>query len=153
MAEDTVDHAASVGGLEPRPCTTRELRIHGCNVEAEAFGALATYGSDALSLRNLFREKKGLDQPIHPRLPVLAGEIVWGARHEMARTVEDALSRRTRALLLDARASIEAAPAAAELLAAELGRDAAWRKAQVRAFSGLAQGYLLSRANGAKDRP
>ena len=79
-------------------------------------------------------------------LPVLAGEIVWGARNEMARTVEDALARRTRALLLDARASIEAAPRAAELLAGELGRNAAWRKAQVREFTALARKYVLSKS-------
>ncbi len=144
MAEDTVDHAASVGGLEPRPCPTKQLHIHGYNTDSESFGPLSTYGSDALDLQNLLREKKGWDQPLHPRLPVLAGEIVWGARNEMARTVEDALARRTRALLLDARASIEAAPEAAKLLAAELGRDAAWRKDQVRQYTALAKKYVLS---------
>jgi glycerol-3-phosphate dehydrogenase len=60
---------------------------------------------------------------------------VWAARHEMARTVEDVLSRRSRALLLDARAAGEAAAHTAALLAAELGRDAAWQEAQVAAFA------------------
>ncbi len=144
MAEDTVDHAVSIGGLEPRPCPTKQLHIHGYNTDSESFGPLASYGSDALALQNLMREQKGWDQPLHPRLPVLAGEIVWGARNEMSRTVEDALARRTRALLLDARASIEAAPKAAELLAAELGRDAAWCKDQVREYTALAKKYVLS---------
>jgi glycerol-3-phosphate dehydrogenase len=62
----------------------------------------------------------------------------------MARTVEDVLARRTRALLLDARASIEAAPTAARLLARELGRDADWEKAQVRAYGALARGYVYT---------
>jgi len=70
--------------------------------------------------------------------------VRWAARHEMARTVEDVLARRTRALLLDARASIEAAPMVAELLAAELGRDAAWQQAQAGDYSALAKGYLLT---------
>lgn len=153
MAEDTVDHAVSVGGLEPRPCPTRQLHIHGYNTDTSGFGPLATYGSDALALHNLMREKKGWDEPIHPRLPVLAGEVVWGARNEMARTIEDALARRTRALLLDARASIEAAPRTAELLAEELGRDAAWRKAQVREFTALAKKYVLSQPKEAGKRP
>jgi glycerol-3-phosphate dehydrogenase len=60
----------------------------------------------------------------------------------MARTLEDALSRRTRSLVLDARAAIEAAPHAARLLARELGRDQAWVAAQVKAFTALAHGYL-----------
>ena len=62
---------------------------------------------------------------------------------EMARTVEDVLSRRTRMLLLDARAAIAAAPKVAETLAAELGRDEQWRRSQVEAFTALARGYLL----------
>jgi glycerol-3-phosphate dehydrogenase len=64
----------------------------------------------------------------------------------MARTVEDVLARRTRALLLDARASIEAAPRVAEILAAELGRDAPWREDQVRSYAELARGYLIDGA-------
>jgi len=66
----------------------------------------------------------------------------------MARTVEDVLARRTRALLLDARASIEAAPRVAEILAAELGRDASWRDQQVRSYTELARGYLIERVQG-----
>ena len=69
--------------------------------------------------------------------------MVWAARHEMARTVEDVLARRTRALLLDARASAEAAPDVARLLAAELGRDAAWERRQVEAYRAVARGYWL----------
>jgi glycerol-3-phosphate dehydrogenase len=68
--------------------------------------------------------------------------VVWAAREEMARTVEDALSRRTRALLLNARAAIAMAPRVAALMAAELGRDEAWQHAQVEAFTTLARQYL-----------
>jgi glycerol-3-phosphate dehydrogenase len=68
---------------------------------------------------------------------------VWAARFEMARTVEDVLARRTRALFLNARAAIAMAPRVADLLARELGRDQAWRDAQVEAFDEVAQGYLI----------
>ncbi len=61
----------------------------------------------------------------------------------MARTVEDVLSRRTRALLLGARASIEAAPRVAEFMARELGTDEAWRKKAVADYEKVAQGYVL----------
>jgi glycerol-3-phosphate dehydrogenase len=66
----------------------------------------------------------------------------------MARTVEDALARRTRALFLNAQAAVEMAPRAAELLARELGRDSTWRTAQVEAFRELAAGYRLSQDGG-----
>jgi len=84
-----------------------------------------------------------LSQLLHPRLPYIQAEIIWAAREEMCMTVEDAMSRRTRALLLDAAAAIECAPLVAELLARELGRDAAWQERQVEEFKQLAQGYLV----------
>jgi glycerol-3-phosphate dehydrogenase len=60
----------------------------------------------------------------------------------MARTVEDVLARRTRALFLDARASIEAAPVVAGLMAAELGRNPEWTATQIEEYTALAKGYL-----------
>jgi glycerol-3-phosphate dehydrogenase len=68
---------------------------------------------------------------------------VWAARFEQARTVEDVLARRTRALFLDARASAEAAAGTAELLATALDKDAAWQAEQVERYRELASGYLL----------
>ncbi|MFZ3174230.1 MAG: glycerol-3-phosphate dehydrogenase C-terminal domain-containing protein, partial [Thiobacillus sp.] len=79
---------------------------------------------------------------LHPRLPYIGAEVVWAAQHEMARSVQDVLARRTRALLLDARASIEAAPRVASLLAGALGRDAAWQTHEVAAFTEFALDYL-----------
>jgi glycerol-3-phosphate dehydrogenase len=61
----------------------------------------------------------------------------------MARTVDDVLARRTRALYLNARAAVEAAPAVAALLAAELGRDEAWQSQQVGEFTSIAQHYVI----------
>jgi glycerol-3-phosphate dehydrogenase len=157
MAQDTVDHAALVAGLPERPCRTDALRLHGffdepgvaaagARSDGYRWGDLAIYGSDASAIEALARETPALAAPLHPRLPYLAAEVVWAVREEMALTVEDVLARRTRALLLDARASIEAAPRAAEILAAELGRDAAWRDQQVQFYTELARGYLIERA-------
>jgi glycerol-3-phosphate dehydrogenase len=61
----------------------------------------------------------------------------------MARTIDDVLARRTRCLFLEARAALEAAPAVAELLATELGRDQAWQAQQVSDFTAIAQHYLI----------
>jgi glycerol-3-phosphate dehydrogenase len=66
----------------------------------------------------------------------------WFARHEMARTVEDVLARRTRLLFLDARAAIAKAPQVARELALELGRDEAWQASQLKAFGQTANHFI-----------
>jgi glycerol-3-phosphate dehydrogenase len=142
MAEDAVDQAATVGQLEERPCPTRQLRIHGYHTDTARFGMLALYGSDAPELEDLLRREESYREPLHPRLPALAGEVVWAVEREMARRVEDFLARRSRALILDARASVEAAPRVAALMAAALGRDEAWQREQVASYAELAAGYL-----------
>ena len=76
-------------------------------------------------------------------LPYTVAEIVWAARHEMARTLDDVLARRTRALFLNAKAALRMAPRAAAVLAKELGRDAAWQQQQIADFTRIANGYVL----------
>ncbi|TVQ34015.1 MAG: glycerol-3-phosphate dehydrogenase/oxidase [Geminicoccaceae bacterium] len=145
MAEDTVDAAALVGGLPERPSPTVDLRLHGWSKEpANGADLLALYGADAPAVRATLGEGSGWSERLHPNLPYHLGEAAWAARHEMARTVEDVLSRRTRALLLDAAASVEAAPAVAVILAAELGRDQGWIDAQIAAYRSVAANYMLS---------
>ena len=144
MAEDCVNQASMLAKLPERACPTEKLNIHGFHKHAEKFGSLAIYGSDAVLIQDLIRADATLGVPLHPALPYCAAEYVFAARFEMARTLEDALSRRTRALLLNARAAIEMAPQVAELMARELGRDAAWQEEQVRAFRELAKSYLLT---------
>ena len=141
MAADAVDRAAEVGGLPARP-SDRRAEAPRLADPPRSDGPLTVYGSDAAAIRALAAENPGWDRPLHPALPYCAAEVVWAARHEAARSVEDVLARRTRALFLDARASIEAAPAVAALLAAALGRDPAWREDQVARFRALADGYL-----------
>jgi glycerol-3-phosphate dehydrogenase len=143
MAEDCVDHAATLAGLETRPCVTQQLNIHGYHRSAAKFGDLKLYGADAPAVADLLRAEPALEEKLHPALAVRAGEVVWSARSEMARTVDDFLARRTRSLVLNARAAIEAAPRVAALLAKELGRDRKWQAAQVEDFSRIAANYVL----------
>ncbi|MEM1044278.1 MAG: glycerol-3-phosphate dehydrogenase/oxidase [Bacteroidota bacterium] len=144
MAEDTVDQAATLADLPDRPSVTRTLRIHGWHEAAHTYGDLTDYGADAPAVEALIAERPAWSERLHPDRPVRAGEVVWAARHEMARTVEDVLARRRRTLLLDARASMDMAPAVAALLADELGRDEAWEREQVEAYRALAVGYLVA---------
>lgn len=145
MAEDVIDRAERVAGLAHTPSPTAELAIHGAPEVGRVTDPpyLSIYGSDAPAIAALVGSEPGLDAPLVAGLPIRCGEVLWHARHEMARTVEDVLARRTRALLLDARASMAAAPTVARLLARELGRDAAWIGAQVATYTTLARGYLL----------
>jgi glycerol-3-phosphate dehydrogenase len=105
--------------------------------------SLEVYGSDAENIRALASASPALAAQLHPALPYIAAEVVWAAREEMARTVEDALARHTRALFLNAKAAIAMTEPVAALLAVELGRDEAWAEAQVNEFNELAQQYRV----------
>jgi glycerol-3-phosphate dehydrogenase len=138
MAEDGIDRAEEIAGLEKVPCRTMELPVHGATREFIPEANLRPYGEDAAAIRSL-----GGAAGLHPKLDLTAAEVRWHAREEMARTVEDVLARRSRALLLDARASIEASPAVAAILAEELGKTPGWEDEQVKGFQQVADGYVL----------
>ena len=145
MAEDAVNTAIARGGLPDRPCRTMDLVIRGGRVDdtTDFHAPLYYYGSDIAAVRALVTADATLGQRLHERLPYIRAEIIWAAREEMCMTVEDALSRRTRALLLDAAAAVEAAAVVAELLAGELGRDAGWQAQQVEMFGRMARDYQV----------
>ena len=143
MAEDCVDHAATLAALDEQPCLTKTLRVHGYHEHPDDLGDLWVYGSDAAAIRVLMDGDPAMAAQLHPDLPIHTAQVVWAVRHEMARTVDDVLSRRTRALLLNARAALAMAPAVARLMAAELGRDAAWQADQLAEFRAIAEHYLI----------
>lgn len=143
MAEDTIDQASVIAQLEPRECVTKELRIHGYHNHADEFGSLEFYGSDAVSIKELMSGNGRYSEKINPGFDTLAAEVVWAVRNEMARTVEDFLARRTRDLLLNAKAAAETAPKVAELMAAELSKDKVWIENQTKDFRALAKNYIV----------
>jgi glycerol-3-phosphate dehydrogenase len=144
MAEDVVDQAETVAGLDATRSRTEDMRVHGWTRYRVPEANLQPYGSDAAGVAGLMRSAPALVPKLHASLPYQRGEVVWHVRHEMARSVEDVLSRRTRALVLDARASIEAAPLVARLMAAELGRTKEWEAGQVAEYTALARRYVFS---------
>jgi glycerol-3-phosphate dehydrogenase len=101
------------------------------------------YGTDGDAIDQLSVENPDMAGLIHPALPYRNSEVVWSVRYEMARTLADVLSRRLRALILDARAAVEAAPGVAAVLAAELGKDSRWIQEQVASFRKLARNYIV----------
>ena len=141
MAEQTVDRAAALAGLPSRRSTTEGLRVHGFDLQAGRHGHLSAYGSDAPAVQQLTQERPELSQMLDNDLPCTGAEVVWAARQEMARTVEDVLARRARALFLNARAAMRMAPAVAALLARELRQDESWQRTQIEEFNMLAKSY------------
>jgi glycerol-3-phosphate dehydrogenase len=144
MAEDVINKAINISSLPSHPCITKTLPLHGFLKEVNLEDPWSVYGTDCSVLDSILKnEKASLDKKIHPDLLYKQVEVIFAARREMARTVEDVLARRTRSLFLNARASIEAAPLVAQLLAKELGRSKSWELHQVKEFKEIASNYLL----------
>lgn len=143
MAEDCVDEAAAIAGLSQRDCVTEQLKIHGA-CEQGYLPDLAVYGSDAIEIKRLMASDAHLSERFHPEFPYMKAEVIWAVREEMARTIEDVLARRTRALFLNARAAMAMAPTVAELMATELGWSETAKSEQLRAFHRTAAGYVLN---------
>jgi len=155
MAADTVDEVlehvlgAKVIERAQRHSRTRRLRLKGA-VGYDALFAAADhtsplggdivrhladrYGADARTVLVMAERDPGLARPLVPGLPYLRAEAVYAARYEMATTVDDVLSRRTRARLLARDDSAAAAADVAALMAPELGWDAAEQQRQVAAY-------------------
>ncbi|MGA8026417.1 MAG: glycerol-3-phosphate dehydrogenase/oxidase [Bryobacteraceae bacterium] len=143
MAEDAIDRAAPLAGLPVVPSRTAELRLHGASKNLpDSKGWKRVYGTDLPKLDAIANEDAEFGELLHPQLPFRRCEAIWAARHEMARSVEDVLARRTRALFLDAKASIEAAPATARLMAREMGQKLEWEEEQVSSYRRLAEQYV-----------
>lgn len=140
MAEDVIHKAIVVGGLPERACPTQHLQLHGwlSPYDADDQG----YGSDKHLIEQLIQAHPSLGKPLHPHLPYLYAHVVWAIKYEMAQCLEDVLSRRLRALLLDAAACIEIAPTIAHFIAKEIKKDKTWEEQQIQEFSQLATHYL-----------
>ena len=133
MAADAVDRAMHVADMPAKPCATESLRLADTRRRSgqSAMETLPGTGGHGPRSRRL-----------HPNLPLTADDVLHAARHEMARTVEDVLARRSRALLLNARAAMEVAPSVAALLTRGFGRGSVWEAEQIAVFRELAKGYL-----------
>ena len=167
MAADTVDHLLAHALTSPavrnrvrRRSHTKRLRLRGAagyetqlaaapteGLDADTMAHLANrYGGEAPVVIDLVRHDPSLGSPIIDGLPYLAAEVVHAVRHEMATTLDDVLSRRTRARLQLRDASADAAGAVADLMGAELGWDMDHRDAEVASY--LAS-VAAERASGA----
>ncbi|MGQ0521408.1 MAG: FAD-dependent oxidoreductase [Actinomycetota bacterium] len=143
MAADAVDEAVRVLGAGPRRGPTRALRLHGAGrgpwvgagPDPAAEHLRSRHGADAPAVARLVAGDAGLGLPLVAGLPYLRAEAVHAVRAEMATTLDDVLSRRTRARILARDASVAAAPDVARLIGPELGWTAADAEREVAAYT------------------
>jgi glycerol-3-phosphate dehydrogenase len=144
MAEDTIEKAIMLGGLPERECITRHLPVHGYRMDLDPItDPLAPYGLDKEEIIALSEEENNWEGWLSEKLQIRKSQVAWAVRKEWARTVEDVLARRTRALFLDARESIRIAPVVAALMAQELKKDREWEKQQLEQYTAVAKNYYF----------
>jgi len=138
MAEDTVDSACEILDVRHRSTTKRLPLLGAAGYKESAVGDDARladrYGSLAAEVRALVAHDGSLSEPLVPGLPYIKAEAVHAARSEMVVTLDDVLSRRTRARLFDRPASVAAAEDVARLIAVDMGWDDAEIERQVADF-------------------
>jgi glycerol-3-phosphate dehydrogenase len=135
MAVDTVDEVMRAVERRGRSIT-RRVRLHGASGydtlnedAAPRLGispALLTHlanrhGSDARVLAAMIERDPSLAEPLVPGLPHVRAEAIHAVREEMARTLDDVLTRRIPARWLAAEASASAAADVAALISSEVG--------------------------------
>lgn len=141
MGEDVINLAEETHGWEHRTSVTRELKLHGWDESENLDESYHSYGTDATILQEL--DAQYGDEPFHPDLPCTPAHVIYGVRHEMARSLEDILARRTRCLLLDAKTTLGITEPVARLMADELHESTAWIAHQQDEFNRLANNYIV----------
>lgn len=143
MAEDMVRKVEETKGWTVTHSKTRTMHLHGYMTNINLNDPLYFYGSDREYILQLAKTEKGLEGMISKKIDLNRAQVAWAVRNEMARTVEDVISRRIRCLLLDASECVRIAPVVADLMAKEMGKDEDWVKKEIKDFNKIAACYIL----------
>jgi glycerol-3-phosphate dehydrogenase len=141
MGEDMVNYIEKHLSWNGTKSATANMQIHGYAANVNWTDPFYFYGSDAPLLRQSMNGTAG--KWISESLKIHKMQVTWAVKNEMARTVEDVLSRRTRALFLDALESIRICPEVARIMADALDKDEAWMEKEIAEFTMLARQYIL----------
>ncbi len=147
MAEDCVNRIGDLLSTRLRPCATHDMRLQGwCEAPmlARAKAHEVVYGSEFEQLNLWCRENPDWSRRLHSKLPYRVVDVIWAVRREWARTIDDVLARRLRALFLNANAALACAPQVADIIANELGRSDTWKQAELTSFREIANGFIVS---------
>ena len=150
MGEDMVNYIEKHLYWSHKKTTTASMHIHGYEEGVNWNDPLYFYGSDATFIKQSMNGTA--DKWISNSLKIHEEQVRWAVENEMARTVEDVLSRRTRALLLDAKESIRICAEVASIMADELGKNEEWIQNETETFTKLAQQYLLKEVKEEKSK-
>jgi len=143
MGQDTIDKAIKIGCLPQKESTSSTQKIYSAMPTTDRSDHMYIYGTDQQAIYALLQENPEWGNKLVQNLEFIKAEVIWAARNELARTIEDVLSRRVRMLFLDAKAALTAAPEVARLLALELNKDQEWQKYQIENFQKTAKNYIL----------
>ena len=141
MGEDMVNRIEKELRWTHQQPSTASLHIHGYAENINWNDPLYFYGSDAALIKS--QMNGNAHEWLSEELKIHETQVTWAVKNEMARTVEDVLSRRTRALLLNAKESRRIAPRVAAIMAKVLGNDEKWETEQVEQFNKVADQYIL----------
>lgn len=145
MGLDIINYAIKLKKLSKTKSISHKLQLLGYIKDTDFYKnisyPLSVYGSDYKIIHNIQNRMSNFDT-IHPKLPYYIAEIIYQIQYEKAKTVEDILSRRTRALFLDAKSAMESAPLVAKIMAKELKKDNDWINNQIQEFYEVAKNYI-----------
>jgi glycerol-3-phosphate dehydrogenase len=141
MGEDMVDRIEREFQWETTSSITASLSLHGHLKQSALNDQLYFYGSDEPAIKTLIEDTGG--SLISEKLNIYKAQVLWAVREEMARTPEDVVSRRTRALLLDAKESIRIVPLIAKVMAEEMHKDEKWIDIEIKKFNEVAKNYVM----------
>lgn len=142
MGEDTLNYVEKHFALKPTLSQTQELKLFGYTT-ALLHSPLSSYGSEAAVIEEIQNATANYEL-IHPLLPYFQAEIIYHIRHEQAKTIEDILARRTRALYLNAQAAVESAQVVANIFKTECNYSQEWVDTQIMAFKAFAASYCVT---------
>ena len=141
MAEETIDRAVKAGMIEKRKCITTHLPL--CDKSNfTSDGRFKIYGNGCAEIEKMISTDPSSGLPLHRDLPYTRAELTWICRNEMPVSTGDVLSRRTRALILNARASAEMAPEVSRIMAETMGYDELWQAEQIKSYNEELEKYL-----------
>lgn len=142
MGETTLDFAIKHSLLPQSKSTTANMHLHGYLTAQEARKLpepYRVYGSDYAELSSM----PGFTHKLSDKLDLTEAQIEFAVKYEQALTVDDILSRRTRSILLDAKAAKAVAPKVASIMAKLLGKDSEWEHNQVKDFNDIVKHYIV----------
>jgi glycerol-3-phosphate dehydrogenase len=142
MGEDVINKIEKELSWNHTKTATASTHIYGYQQSVDWYDPLYFYGSDTIKIKAQMNGTA--NQWISDTLKINKIQVQWAVQYEMARTIEDVLSRRTRALLLNAKESIRIAPQVAQIMAIELNKDMFWVDEQIKAYTQLANNYIIN---------